>query len=130
MASTISPMTQPFRERLRRPRAPRRLPRPSDALAAAAMALAAGGCSMGPLPVPPASIRTVSAIDTAKLPPLAVGNFTPDPAVQARDRSLSIRAGIVRPETGSFAGYLGETIKRQLAAAGKLDPASASVVAG
>jgi hypothetical protein len=94
------------------------------------LALATGGCSMGALPVPPASIKTVSAIESVQFPPLAIGSFIADPAVRDRDKSFAIRGGIITAETGSFAGYLGETLKRQLAAAGRLDPASSSVVTG
>lgn len=100
-------------------------------VAAAVIVLLLGGYAMAPLPVPPASIRVVNKIDSTPFPAFAVGVFVTGPGLPPEsDRAAGVRAGIVRPEGGSFARYLGETLKAELAAAGRLDAASDTVVSG
>jgi hypothetical protein len=73
----------------------------------------------------------VEAIRHTTLPPLAVGEFLPVPALrETADKSLASRAGLIRPEGKSFAAYLGETIATQLKAAGRYDPQSSLSISG
>lgn len=89
---------------------------------------ALGGCAIPRMPAPQPSIAVIDRIGAARLPALAVGSFAAAPGLS--DKALGVRVSTVRPEGGSFAAYLGETLKAQLAAAGKLDPAAAIAIAG
>jgi len=92
------------------------------------LAAALGGCAIPRMPAPQPSITVINRIDAARLPPLAVGNFTAAPGMS--DAALGVRLSAVRPEGGSFAAYLGETLKAQLRATGKLDPAAPISIGG
>jgi len=89
-----------------------------------------GGCALGPLPAPGASIHTIELVAASALPPIAVGRFTAAPAVARDDRAIPIRASTIRPPNGSFARYLGDMLTAQLRTAGKLDPSAALVLSG
>ena len=93
-------------------------------LAAAALV----GCAIPRMPAPQPSIAVINRIDAARLPAMAVSSFAAAPALS--DKALGVRASQVRPEGGSFAAYLGETLQAQLGAAGKLDAAAPIVIGG
>lgn len=93
-----------------------------------AAALALGGCAIPPMPPPQPSIAVIDRIGAARLPAMAVGGFAAAPGLS--DRALGVRVSTVRPAGGSFAAYLGETLKAQLGAAGRLDPAASIVIGG
>ncbi|MGN6819225.1 MAG: hypothetical protein ACTHJR_11215 [Sphingomonas sp.] len=97
-------------------------------LAALAAAVALGGCAIPRMPAPQPSIAVIDRIGAARLPAMAVGSFTAAPGLS--DKALGIRVSQVRPEGGSFAAYLGETLKAQLAAAGKLDATAPIAIGG
>jgi len=89
------------------------------------------GCSMTAVPVQTASINAVQAISAAHLPPMWTGSFRQASNLPPQhDRGLSVRAATIRPEGGSFAGYLGETLKAQLRTAGRLDVTSNIIISG
>jgi hypothetical protein len=91
------------------------------ALAAAA---SLGGCTET-LPPPAPDIEGLLALRSFEMAPAAVGQFTAAGPAAAQDRGVTIRAGTFRPPEGtSWAGYLGDTLKAQLGASGKLDPQS------
>lgn len=96
--------------------------------AAIAAALALGGCAIPPMPPPQPSIAVIDRIGVARLPAMAVGSFAAAPGLS--DRALGVRVSTVRPAGGSFAAYLGETLKAQLGAAGRLDPAAPILIGG
>lgn len=87
-----------------------------------------GGCTIPRMATPAPSVAVIDRIGAAQLPPIAVGTFVAAPGLS--DRALGVRAASVRPEGGSFAAYLGEALKVQLKATGKLDPDSPLVVSG
>ena len=93
-------------------------------LAAAALV----GCAIPRMPAPQPSIAVINRIDAARLPAMAVGSFAAAPGLS--DKALGVRVSQVRPEGGSFAAYLGETMKAQLGAAGKLDAAAPIAIGG
>jgi hypothetical protein len=89
---------------------------------------ALGGCTIPSMPAPQPSIAVIDRIGAARLPAMAVGSFDAAPGLP--DKALGVRLSTVRPEGGSFAAYLGETLKAQLGTAGKLDPAAAIAIGG
>ncbi|MFA5962675.1 MAG: hypothetical protein WC804_01540 [Sphingomonas sp.] len=89
------------------------------------------GCAYPPMAPPPPSVALVDRIAAAGLPAIAVGAFVPAPALpRAADRGLGVRAVTIKPEGGSFARHLGDTLAAQLRVAGKLDPTSPVSVSG
>ena len=95
-----------------------------------ALALALAGCAMAPIPLSPPSAALVDKLAVPG-PRFAVGGFTPSPSLPAgADKHLAVRASTIAPENGSFAAYLGETLRTQLRASGRLDPASPLVLSG
>ncbi len=89
------------------------------------------GCAYPPMAAPPPSVALVDRIAAAGLPVMAVGAFVPAPTLpRGADRALGVRAVTIKPEGGSFAHYLGDSLATQLRAAGKLDPASLLSVSG
>jgi hypothetical protein len=87
-----------------------------------------GGCAIPSMPAPQPSIAVIDRIGAARLPAMAVGGFDAAPGLP--DKALGVRLSTVHPEGGSFAAYLGETLKTQLSAAGKLDPAAHVTITG
>lgn len=100
-------------------------------LAAIGLMLAVAGCTATASP-PDTSIRAVRAASVADFPPIALGAFTPSPALpRGADRAVGLRAMTVKPPNGrSFSQFLGETIEVQLRLAAKLDPASPITLSG
>jgi hypothetical protein len=96
-----------------------------------AAVLALGGCAMGDLPPPQASLDNIQALRGAQIDSMAVGAFTPGPGRPSEmDRSVTVRAGNQAAPGGSFARYLGDTIGAELKGAGRLDPNATLVVSG
>ena len=98
---------------------------------AALAGLALSGCAMAPLPAPQASIDNLQTLRAAGIAPVAVGAFTLAPGKpEGMDKSVGIRAGIVSAPSGSFAGFLQQTLEAELKGGGRLDPTSTIVVSG
>lgn len=104
----------------------------SRCLAAATAALLLGDCAAGPMGAPRPSIENTARLRGARLAPVQVGRFSVDPGMPAAlDRSLGIRGSTLQsPVKGSFARYLGETLRVELAAAGLADAAARTVLSG
>jgi hypothetical protein len=97
---------------------------------AAAVAVIAAGCAM-PIGKPAPSLDVLEAMRAAPVPALQVGRFAPDPSLKSGDSSFAIRAAkVTSPVNGSWASYLGETVKVNLAAAGKLDASAPLTLEG
>jgi len=95
------------------------------------LSLFVAACAMAPVPVQTMSAKAVNAISDARIPAMRVGQFELSKTLPGkRDRSLAVRAATIRPEGGSFSHYLAETVKAQLAAAGRLDERSDTIVSG
>lgn len=60
--------------------------------------------------------------------PAAIGSFKADAGKLDMDKGTTIRGNAVGTSGGSFAQYLGETLKVELQSAGLLDPASSTVI--
>jgi hypothetical protein len=91
------------------------------------------GCASITMSQPKASVETTAKLRGAHAAPVALGSFKLDAGKSAgMDKSMSVRGAnsISSPIEGSFAKYLGETLKVELEAAGLLDPASAVNVSG
>lgn len=102
------------------------------AIAATGAVLLLTGCASSPMGVPQATIENTARLRSAQLAPARVGSFTLDTAKPAAlDQSVGIRAAtLTSPIGGSFAQYLGETLRVELAAAGLADPAAPTVITG
>jgi len=90
------------------------------------------GCASTPMGMPQASIENTARLRNAPVAPVKVGAFTLDSAKPADlDKSMSLRAASIHsPVNNSFAQYLGETLRAELAAAGLVDPNSQTVITG
>lgn len=95
------------------------------------LALLAAGCT-ATASAPDTSIRAVRTASAVDFPPLALGPFTPSPALrQGADRSVNLRGMTIKPANGrSFSQFLGETIEVQFRLAAKLDPESPIQLSG
>ncbi|MCC2957167.1 hypothetical protein LK542_16240 [Massilia sp. IC2-477] len=102
------------------------------AIAATGAVLLLTGCASTPMGVPQATIENTARLRSAQLAPARVGSFTLDTSKPAAlDQSVSIRAASLNsPIGGSFAQYLGETLRVELAAAGLADPNAPTVISG
>ena len=93
----------------------------------AALALLAG-CATDLAPQP-ASFETVVALREASFRSVALGEFKPGPELPHNgDKSIAVRADSFRAPSGSFSTYLRDTIRDQLASAGKLDDSRTSTL--
>lgn len=103
-------------------------------LAAAAFVLSMQltGCAQMTMAPPKPTIENTVKLRGKALAPAAVGAITRDPRKpDAADRGLSIRGnGLASPVNGSFAEYLGETLKVELQSAGLYDPQSKTAISG
>ena len=89
------------------------------------------GCAEAPLPEPQATVGAVQALRMADGGKLNVGAFTPGPgAPRAMDQTITVRAATQSAPEKSFARYLADTIRAQLTAAGRFDPAAALTISG
>ncbi|QOT80602.1 hypothetical protein F7R26_024535 [Cupriavidus basilensis] len=90
------------------------------------------GCAEMRMGQPKATIENAAKLRGAGLAPVEVGRFTPDPAKgEGMDQGVSIRSNKLRsPVEDSFAQYLRQTLRAELASAGLLDPGADAVVTG
>ncbi|CAN5823723.1 hypothetical protein BH11PSE8_BH11PSE8_30190 [soil metagenome] len=90
------------------------------------------GCAQFKLGAPAASMENIQKAKAVGMLPVAVGSFVLAPGKEPGiDKSLSLRGNpLVSPIDESFAKYLGETLRVELAAAGLIDPASATSIQG
>jgi hypothetical protein len=92
--------------------------------------LALAGCAMAPLPLSPPSAALVGKL-SGPGPRFVLGAFVPGRGLPSgADKGLAVRGSTIHPENGSFAAYLGETLRTQLSASGRLDPTSALMISG
>jgi hypothetical protein len=101
--------------------------------AAAAAALVIGmtalsGCA-NTMPAYSASPDNVAVLRSSTVQPMRVSGMSMDPGNKDA-RSVSVRASTLGPPEGSFADYLAQAARADLAAAGKLDPQSKRVLSG
>ncbi|NHZ63556.1 hypothetical protein F1735_14775 [Massilia sp. CCM 8694] len=100
-------------------------------IAAGALAVQLVGCAPMSMSVPTASMDNTVKLRNAAFDKVAVGSFTLDASKNASlDKSHGIRASAVVAPGGSFAQYLGETLKAELLSAGLLDANAATTVTG
>lgn len=103
------------------------------ALAATAWVVAAQltGCAQMTMAPPKPTIENTIKLRGKDLAPVTVGTFAPDPSKSHIDKGHSIRGnGLGSPVNGSFAHYLGETLKVEFQSAGLYDPNARIVISG
>lgn len=91
------------------------------------------GCAQLALGTPAPTMDTTVKLRDPGLGPVALGTFKLDPSKPAAlDQGAGLRGGntLKSPYEGSFAKYLGETLKVELQSAGLLDAASGTVISG
>lgn len=99
--------------------------------AAAVVSLQLTGCANLNMGAPQPTVDNVAKLRGMNMAPASVGTFKIAPAKAGSDASVSMRgANSVQAPSGSFAQYLGETLKTELQAAGMLDPAASTVITG
>lgn len=99
--------------------------------AAAAVSLQLTGCASLNMSAPQPTADNVAKVRAMSMAPASVGTFTVAPAKAGSDKSVSMRgANTLQAPGGSFAQYLGESLKTELQAAGMLDPAASTVITG
>lgn len=100
-------------------------------LAIVALGVLATGCAL-PIGPPTAALTVIEKLRGDAVQPMQVGTFTPDSTLPSgADGSISLRAdSISSPVKGSWSAYLGETVKVNVKAAGKLDEKSSLVLSG
>jgi hypothetical protein len=88
---------------------------------AVATCVVAAGCAM-PIGTPRPSMPVLEELRSSGIEVMQVGSFAPDKSLKSGDGGIGLRAmSISSPVNGSWSAYLGETVKVNLAAAGKLD---------
>jgi hypothetical protein len=98
-----------------------------------ALALELTGCASIKMSPPKATLATTASLRSASLAPANVGAFRLDASrPAAEDQSISLRGAnnVASPIGGSFAQYLGESVRVELEAAGLYDAASQNVITG
>ncbi len=99
------------------------------ALSVAALQLT-GCASLTMTPAKP-TVENATKLRSAAIAPLAVGTFKIDAAKSKDDGEVNMRgSNSLQAPGGSFAQYLGESLKVELQSAGLLDPASQTVITG
>lgn len=90
------------------------------------------GCAQLMLGQPQASAENLQKARATGMAPVALGSFALAAGKPAdMDKAMSVRSNSVQsPVSGSFALHLKETLAAELAAAGLVDPASTTVIAG
>lgn len=91
------------------------------------------GCAQLALGTPAPTMETTVKLRNPGLGQVAVGSFTLDPSKPASlDQGAGLRGAntLKSPYEGSFAKYLGETLKVELQSAGLLNAASGTVISG
>lgn len=102
------------------------------ATAICAVSLQLTGCAQMTMTPPKPTVENAVKLRGKAMTPAAVGKFTIDPRKPAgMDQGVSIRTNQVSsPVNGSFAQYLGETLKVELQSAGLYDPNAKTVITG
>jgi hypothetical protein len=91
--------------------------------------LALPACIHAPIDTVPPSFETLRLLREQGVPPMALGVFTA--TTGAQDQAISIRGSTMRaPKGGNFGDFLRLTFESELTAAGKLDPAAPTSIAG
>lgn len=86
---------------------------------------------MPPAPEHRPTIGNVQIMRSSDVPALAVGRFALGEGLPERmDRTVGVRAELLRAPNGSFSDYLRQTLETELTAAGKLDAAAGTTVSG
>jgi hypothetical protein len=99
--------------------------------ASAAVSMQLTGCANLNMSVPQPTADNVVKLRAMNMAPVSLGAFKIAPAMAGSDASASMRgANSVQAPGGSFAQYLGESLKTELQAAGLLDPAASTVITG
>ena len=100
--------------------------------AAAALALQLTGCAQMTLSQPKAAIETAAKLRGLATTPVALGSVLFDTGEETGMVSgTTIRGNsLSSPINGSFAQYLGESLKVELQSAGLFDPAAATTISG
>lgn len=89
------------------------------------------GCAQMTMGPPKPTIENTVKLRGKELAPAAVGTFAADPSRPDIDKGHSIRGnGLGSPSNGSFAHYLGDTLKVELQSAGLYDPDAKTVISG
>ncbi|MDQ1817029.1 hypothetical protein RBA41_27355 [Massilia sp. CCM 9210] len=97
----------------------------------AALAVQLAGCVQFSMAVPAATRGNTVKLYNANFDKVAVGSFTFDASKDpALDKSHSVRLGVLSAPGGSFAQYLGNTLKADLLAASLLDANAPTVITG
>jgi hypothetical protein len=99
--------------------------------AAAALSMQLTGCASLNMSAPQPTADNVAKLRAMNMAPASVGSFKIAPAKAGSDASASMRgANTVQAPSGSFAQYLGESLKTELQAAGMREAASSMVISG
>lgn len=99
--------------------------------ALAAVSLQLTGCANLTMTPPKPTMENATKLRAAPMAPMAVGTFKIDAAKASEDAGHNMRgANGLQAPGGSFAQYLGESLKVELQSAGLLDPASSTVITG
>ncbi|WP_229427104.1 hypothetical protein [Massilia atriviolacea] len=89
------------------------------------------GCAPMKMSAPAPSMDNTVKLRNPAFDKVAVGSFVLDASKSASiDQSHSLRAAAVAAPGGSFAQYLGETLKVELQSAGLLDASAATTITG
>jgi hypothetical protein len=96
-----------------------------------AVAVQLTGCANMAMTAPQPTIDNATKLRAANMAPVAIGAFKIDPAKARDDKEMNMRGsnGVHAP-SGSFAQYLGDSLKVELQSAGLLDAASGTVITG
>jgi len=98
--------------------------------AVTAISMQLTGCANFTMTAPTATVEATAKMRAANMAPAAVGTFKIDAGKAEMDKGTTIRGNALGTSGGSFAQYLGETLKVQLQSAGLLDAASSTVISG
>lgn len=88
------------------------------------------GCANFTMAPPKATIENAAKLRAANMAPANVGAFKADAKLASADKGTTIRGNPIGAPGGSFAQYLGDSLKVELQSAGLLDPASSTVITG
>lgn len=99
-------------------------------VAAAAVSMQLTGCANLTMSPPQPNIENTAKLRAANMAPVAVATFKVDAAKSNMDTGTTIRGNPLKAGSGSFAQYLGESLKVELQAAGLLDPGSPTIING
>jgi len=100
-----------------------------SAITATAMMLT--GCASLTMTAPKSTMENTVKLRSAGMAPVAVGSFKSTLADPKADAAINMRGtnGLAAPG-GSFAQYLGDSLKAELQSAGLIDPSSKIVISG